>query len=152
MKRFFLIFAVLPLLLCAPAGAQNRSRNAASRTPKVRFMPQWTPQAQFAGYYAALEKGFYAEEGIDVEIDHINATSRKSSLGHLRSGDVDIAMGQMLQAIVANARWCGGQFLTAPEAVVDDGLMDVCLIHSMSLASFLIIIPKYSMGEHLKND
>lgn len=102
MKRLFLIFAVLPLLVCAPAGAQNRSRNAASRIPKVRFMPQWTPQAQFAGYYAALEKGFYAEEGIDVEIDHINATSRKNSLGHLRSGDVDIAMGQMLQAIVAN--------------------------------------------------
>ena len=32
------------------------------------FTPQSTAQAQFAGYYVALEQGFYAEEGLDVEI------------------------------------------------------------------------------------
>lgn len=37
---------------------------------KFIFMPQWTAQAQFAGYYVALEKGFYREAGIDVEIVH----------------------------------------------------------------------------------
>ncbi|MBQ9400397.1 MAG: hypothetical protein IJU27_07150 [Bacteroidales bacterium] len=71
---------------------------------------------------------------------------------HIEADGERISKGFTLLCTVANARWCGGQFLTAPEAVVDDGLMDVCLIHSMSLASFLIIIPKYSMGEHLKND
>jgi NitT/TauT family transport system substrate-binding protein len=35
---------------------------------KVRIVLQWVTQAQFAGYYAARDKGFYAAEGLDVEI------------------------------------------------------------------------------------
>jgi len=35
---------------------------------KVSFIPQWQPQAQFAGYYVAYEKGFYLKQGLDVKI------------------------------------------------------------------------------------
>ena len=35
---------------------------------EVRLQLQWFPQAQFAGYYAAVENGYYEDEGIDVEI------------------------------------------------------------------------------------
>ncbi|WP_051328043.1 ABC transporter substrate-binding protein [Desulfatirhabdium butyrativorans] len=35
---------------------------------KLSFLPQWRPQAQFAGYYVALEKGLYRRAGIDLEI------------------------------------------------------------------------------------
>lgn len=35
---------------------------------KVKIQLKWVPQAQFAGIYAAKEKGFYKDEGIDVEI------------------------------------------------------------------------------------
>jgi len=34
----------------------------------VTLQLQWVPQSQFAGYYAALDKGFYEEEGLDVTI------------------------------------------------------------------------------------
>ncbi|MAS56101.1 MAG: ABC transporter substrate-binding protein [Pimelobacter sp.] len=34
----------------------------------VTLQLQWLPQAQFAGYYAAVDQGFFAEEGLDVEI------------------------------------------------------------------------------------
>ncbi len=34
----------------------------------VRLQLQWMAQAQFAGYYAARELGFYADEGLDVTI------------------------------------------------------------------------------------
>ena len=37
---------------------------------QITFTPQWTPQSQFAGYYAALENGYYAEAGLDVSIKH----------------------------------------------------------------------------------
>lgn len=42
-------------------------------TPTAALEPitlqlQWVPQAQFAGYYVALDKGWYAEEGLDVTI------------------------------------------------------------------------------------
>lgn len=35
---------------------------------KVKLQLKWVPQAQFAGYYVALEKGYYKEEGLEVEI------------------------------------------------------------------------------------
>lgn len=35
---------------------------------KVRLQLQWFPQSQFAGFFAALEEGYYEEEGLDVEI------------------------------------------------------------------------------------
>ncbi len=34
----------------------------------VSFLPQWIPQAQFAGYMVALEKGFYRDVGIDLTL------------------------------------------------------------------------------------
>ena len=33
---------------------------------KFIFTPQWTAQAQFAGYYVAQENGFYKEAGLNV--------------------------------------------------------------------------------------
>ncbi len=42
---------------------------AVSGTPaKMSFIPQWVPQAQFAGYYMAYEKGIYERYGIDLTI------------------------------------------------------------------------------------
>ena len=35
---------------------------AAHSQEKFIFTPQWTAQAQFAGYYVALEKGFYKQK------------------------------------------------------------------------------------------
>ncbi len=35
---------------------------------KASFCPQWIPQAQFAGYMVALEKGFYREAGLDLNL------------------------------------------------------------------------------------
>ena len=35
---------------------------------KLTLQLKWVTQAQFAGYYVALEKGFYEAEGLDVTI------------------------------------------------------------------------------------
>jgi NitT/TauT family transport system substrate-binding protein len=34
----------------------------------VKLQLQWLPQAQFAGYFAAQDQGFFEEEGLEVEI------------------------------------------------------------------------------------
>ena len=47
---------------------------ALSAQTRVVFTPQWTAQSQFAGYYVALEKGFYKSAGLDVEIVHPSAS------------------------------------------------------------------------------
>ncbi|MTW20418.1 ABC transporter substrate-binding protein [Allochromatium palmeri] len=53
---------ILSLLLLLMIGAPALAGEA------VRIQLKWYHQFQFAGYYAALEKGFFAEEGLDVEL------------------------------------------------------------------------------------
>ena len=64
---------------------------------KLVFTPQWTPQAQFAGYYVAQELGFYKDAGIEVEIVHPSST--ESAIVSLRSGKCQITTVQLCQAM-----------------------------------------------------
>jgi NitT/TauT family transport system substrate-binding protein len=49
----------------AAVAAASPERKAAT---KVTLQLKWVTQAQFAGYYAAVEKGYYEKEGLDVTI------------------------------------------------------------------------------------
>ena len=42
--------------------------SAAQAADEVKLQLKWVTQAQFAGYYVALDKGFYEEEDLDVTI------------------------------------------------------------------------------------
>jgi NitT/TauT family transport system substrate-binding protein len=54
--------------------AQSETTTAAETTEasgeldKLTLQLKWLPQSQFMGYYVAAEKGYYEEEGIDIEI------------------------------------------------------------------------------------
>ena len=61
------------------------------------FTPQWTAQAQFAGYYVAEAKGFYREAGVKVRIEHPSATS--SAISRLRKGECQATTMQLCQAM-----------------------------------------------------
>jgi NitT/TauT family transport system substrate-binding protein len=53
----------------ASAGASEApSASAPAELKPIRLQLQWFPQAQFAGYFAAKDQGFYEEEGLDVSI------------------------------------------------------------------------------------
>ena len=55
----------------APASVAPASEAPASAAPAmaaVRLQLQWVPQAQFAGYFAAIEQGYYEAAGIDLTI------------------------------------------------------------------------------------
>ena len=56
---------------CAAFAAWVAVATAAPAKPaatKVTLQLKWVTQAQFAGYYAALEKGYYDKAGLDVTI------------------------------------------------------------------------------------
>lgn len=57
---------------------------------KVSLIPLWSPQAQFAGYYMAAEKGIYARHGIDVTI--MNGGPGHSASEYLLGGKADFAV------------------------------------------------------------
>jgi NitT/TauT family transport system substrate-binding protein len=50
------------------APAANATAEPAADPVTVKLQLKWVPQAQFAGYFLAQDKGYYAEEGLNVEI------------------------------------------------------------------------------------
>jgi len=52
----------------APAGETGGDGEAQGPKDKVTLQLKWVTQAQFAGYYAALEQGYFDEEGLEVTI------------------------------------------------------------------------------------
>ena len=63
----------------------------------IVFTPQWTAQAQFAGYYVAEAMGFYREAGVNVRIEHPSASS--SAMSRLHSGRCQVTTLTLCQAM-----------------------------------------------------
>jgi NitT/TauT family transport system substrate-binding protein len=61
---------VAPASQSAPSAsaATSEAPSAPAELKPIKLQLQWFPQAQFAGYFAAKDKGYYAEEGLDVTI------------------------------------------------------------------------------------
>jgi NitT/TauT family transport system substrate-binding protein len=75
MKGRFMVAGLLVLLVSAlAAGCGGSSKSSESGNggggakKKVTLQLKWVTQAQFAGYYAAKKKGYYDEEGLDVNL------------------------------------------------------------------------------------
>ena len=81
--------AALVLAGCASGSGADEGEAAEGLTP-VKLQLQWFSQAQFAGYYAALDQGFFEDEGLEVEIVEGGADIVPQDV--LASGDVDYAI------------------------------------------------------------
>jgi len=70
-RRKWALFAALGIVVAALAvvgcGGGDDGEAAEDLTP-VTLQSKWVVQAQFAGYYAAVDQGFYEDEGLDVTI------------------------------------------------------------------------------------
>jgi len=84
--------AALALSACSGGGSAPAASDA-DFTPltSVKLQLQWLPQAQFAGYYVALDKGYFQEEGFD-KVDVIPSGGDIVPQDALVAGDVDFAV------------------------------------------------------------
>jgi NitT/TauT family transport system substrate-binding protein len=68
-RKTVLALACTAVVAAAVAAALGMGRaEAAPKLTKVTLQLKWVTQAQFAGYYAALEKGYYKDAGLDVTL------------------------------------------------------------------------------------
>jgi diacylglycerol kinase (ATP) len=68
-------------------------------------------------------------------------------------GEAERARDFSLHAFaVCNSRLIGGGRLIAPDAVIDDGELDVCLIEAMPTMEFVSLLRRVSTGEHVHDD
>ena len=73
------------------------SMTAMAQEGTLVFTPQWTAQAQFAGYYVAEAKGFYKDAGVDVRIEHPSVT--QPAMSRLRKNECHATTLQLCQAM-----------------------------------------------------
>ncbi|WP_372631303.1 ABC transporter substrate-binding protein [Cohnella sp.] len=97
------------------SSAESAATTASSGEPvPIKIQLSWVPQAEFAGFYVAKEKGYYLEEGLGVEIlaggpdivpeqQVANGTAQfgvnlvGSLLSHIEQGVPLVQIGQIFQ-------------------------------------------------------
>ena len=97
-SKYFAIALVVALLVlsgCKPAVEQKPLENAVLKL-------KWLHQAQFAGNYVAKEKGFYAEEGINVSIEEFSFGN--PTIGAVARGDADFGITGADELLLARAK------------------------------------------------
>ena len=93
--RSLIALVVVGGLLAASFGSASAApatHRAHAMTP-VRLILKWVTQAQFAGYYVALKKGYYAKEGLDVHIQPAGPNVAPETL--VENGGADIGIDWM---------------------------------------------------------
>ncbi|MDQ7878223.1 ABC transporter substrate-binding protein [Microbacterium sp. QXD-8] len=85
--------AALALAACSGSGDSGDSGDDADFEPlsSIKLQLQWLPQAQFAGYYVAQEKGYFEEEGFD-DVEIVPSGGDIVPQDALVAGDVDFAI------------------------------------------------------------
>lgn len=86
---------------------------------KLVFTPNWTAQAQFAGFYVAQEKGFYREAGVDVEIVHPSVS--EPVMSRIIGGKCQVTMLMLPQAMEIIDR--GVPLVNILQTSMNNGLM-----------------------------
>jgi NitT/TauT family transport system substrate-binding protein len=86
-----LVLAVA-LAACGSNSDDNKSDGAtgSDSLKPVKLQLQWYADAQFAGYYAAVDQGYYKDEGLDVKI--VEGSADIVPIDALSAGDVDYAI------------------------------------------------------------
>ena len=75
---------------CSSSADTGSKGSADGELTPVTLQLQWVAQAQFAGYYAAVEQGYYKDEGLDVKIKE--AGTDTVPIKSVADGDADYAI------------------------------------------------------------
>ena len=112
-----MVIAALAAAIAAVVGtAATSSSKAAAKLTPITIQLQWVPQAQFAGYYAAQDLGYYKAAGLNVT---------------LKNGGPQIVPGQV---VASGAAQFGVNWFSALLAARDSGtqLVDIAQVFGRS--------------------
>src|SRR5215210_6337733 len=99
LKKFILITLGMALILSACSSALPA--NESGELTKISLPMGYIPNIQFAPFYIALEKGYFREAGIDLELDYKFETDGVALVG---AGDLPLAVVSGEQVLLARAQ------------------------------------------------
>ncbi|WP_424932200.1 ABC transporter substrate-binding protein [Amaricoccus macauensis] len=95
---------------------------AAAQAQEVTIQLKWVTQAQFAGYYVALDQGFYEEEGLDVTVKPGGPDIAPPQV--IAGGSADVIVEWMPAALAA--REAGLPLVNIAQPFKSSGMMLTC--------------------------
>ena len=113
MKR--LLTSTMALALAIAAGAAHAA-------DKVTLQLKWVTQAQFAGYYVALDKGFYKDAGLDVTIKAGGPDIAPAQV--IAGGGADVVLDWMPSALASREK--GLSLVNIAQPFKSSGMMLTC--------------------------
>ncbi len=98
LKKLILIMLGLALALsaCSPGSA-----NGSGGLTKIRLPMGYVPNIQFAPFYVAIQKGYFRDAGIEIDMDYKFETDGVALVG---AGDVPFAVVSGEQVLLARAQ------------------------------------------------
>lgn len=100
-RAWWLVLIALGLVLPpAPAGAAD----------KVTFVMSWAPDARWAGEFLAKERGYFAQEGL--EVNFVNQRGSLAALQQVGAGGADFGSPDSGDVIVARDKGVGVKVVT----------------------------------------
>jgi len=108
------------------AGLGGTSASADGHANSVSLQLQWVTQAQFAGYYVALDKGFYEAEDLNVTIKPGGPDVAPVQV--LLGGGADVMVDWMPSALAAREN--GAPVVNIAQPYKSSGMMLTCLKES----------------------
>jgi NitT/TauT family transport system substrate-binding protein len=110
------------IMMALMAGAMSLSAAQAIAAEKVVLQLKWVTQGQFGGYYVAKDKGFYEEEGLDVEIKPGGPDIAPEQV--IAGGGADVVVAWMGGALVAREK--GVPLVNIAQPFQKSGLQMIC--------------------------
>lgn len=95
-----------------------------------------------------IERGYPVRRAYNLGILMAILRSRRNKIKVWADGQ-RMNRRKLLLCSLCNGRWCGGDFLSAPDAEVSDGLIDAVLLKPVWIVTLLRLMPVYRRGEHL---
>jgi NitT/TauT family transport system substrate-binding protein len=100
MKRSFILVVLMVVGVVAALGLGAPS--AQQPAQKVVFALNWFPVGDHAAYWVALEKGYYRQRGLDVDMQ--NSKGSGDSIAKVDTGRADIGLADSAVVIASAAR------------------------------------------------
>ncbi len=110
------------LLTTALAGVLALGTSVAQAADDVSLQLKWVTQAQFAGYYVALDKGFYSDEDLNVTIKPGGPDIAPAQV--IAGGGADVVLDWMPSALASREK--GLDLVNIAQPFKTSGMMLTC--------------------------